>query len=120
MTIKQLVASVSAAAFLSGCASVMTGEKMNVNVAASNGQEVNISVEGQDYITPAVVQLTKDGSDKIINSSDKNCDRQTVAEKSIEPWFWANIITGGLLGSTTDSVTEKMWTYDEEIVINCK
>lgn len=119
MSFKKVVAVMGAATLMTGCASVMTGGSTNVNVAASNGKEVKISVEGQEYTTPAIVQLNKDGNDKFINSVDDACEKQTVVETTVEPWFFGNIILGGLLGSTTDSATEKMWTYDENIVINC-
>lgn len=119
MSLKKVVAVMGAATLMTGCASIMTDSSTNVNVAASNGKEVKISVEGQEYTTPAMVKLTKDGSDKFINSSEESCAKQTVAETKLEPWFWGNILTGGLLGSSTDSATDKMWTYDENIIVNC-
>jgi len=43
-----------------------------------------------------------------------------VAEKSVDPKFFVNILSGGSFGSTTDYSTEKMWKYNENVVISCK
>jgi hypothetical protein len=105
---------------MTGCASIITDESAFVNVRTSNGEQVKISIDGQDYNAPGLITVAKTGTDKIIIAHNDNCDRETLAEKKIEPAFWGNIITGGFLGSTTDSATGKMWTYSESIVVNCK
>jgi hypothetical protein len=103
-----------------GCASIITDESAFINVRTSNGEEIKITVDGQDYNAPGLVTVAKTGKDKIIIAKNDNCDRETLVEKKIEPAFWGNIITGGFLGSTTDSATDKMWTYSESVVVNCK
>lgn len=102
-----------------GCASIITDDSAFINVQTSNGEQIKISVDGQDYNAPGLITVAKTGTDKVIVAQNENCDRETVAEKEIEVAFWGNIITGGLLGSTTDSATDKMWTYSDTVVVNC-
>ena len=55
-----------------------------------------------------------------MTSAQSNCQRQTVMKKEIEGAFWVNILSGGVWGSTTDYATDKMWTYDDSVVITCQ
>ena len=102
-----------------GCASIVTGDSAFINVRTSTGEKIQVTVDGQEYNAPGLITVAKTGTDKIIIANNDNCDRETLAEKEIELAFWGNIITGGFLGSTTDSATDKMWTYSESIVVNC-
>lgn len=119
-TITKLAASVVTVSLLSGCASIITDDQLNVNVTTSNGKAVAYKLDGAMYEAPGVILVSKTGTDRILMSESETCDKQTLLEKKIEPAFWGNILTGGFLGSTTDSVTNKMWTYQKEITINCQ
>lgn len=55
-----------------------------------------------------------------MTSAQSNCQRQAVMKKEIEGAFWVNILSGGVWGSTTDYATDKMWTYDDSVVIICQ
>ena len=46
---------------------------------------------------------------KVFNVETEGCAKQTTLESKVDIKFFGNIITGGLLGSTTDYSTEKMW-----------
>lgn len=107
-------------ALATGCASIVTDDSAFINVRTSNGEQIKVSVDGQEYNAPGLITVAKTGTDKIIVAQNDNCDRETLAEKKIEPAFWGNIITGGFLGSTTDNATDKMWTYSESVVVNCR
>jgi hypothetical protein len=102
-----------------GCASIITDDSAFINVRTSTGEQIKVTVDGQEYNAPGLITVAKTGTDKIVIAENDNCDRETLVEKEIEPAFWGNIITGGLLGSTTDSATKKMWTYSESVVVNC-
>lgn len=109
----------SAMVVATGCASIITDDTAFINVRTSNGEETKITIDGQDYNAPGLVTVAKTGTDKIVIAQNSNCDRETLVEKEIEPAFWGNILTGGLLGSTTDNATDKMWTYSDSVVVNC-
>lgn len=121
MKLQVLKASVvaSAIAVASGCASIVTDETTAVNVSTSNGQPAKITVEGQVYQAPGVIMMQKTGQDQVLVAEGNGCQHSTVVQKEVEPWFWGNIVFGGLLGSTTDNATNKMWTYQENVTISC-
>ncbi|WP_137166560.1 YajG family lipoprotein [Salinimonas lutimaris] len=104
--------------WLSGCASIMTSEQQTINVTASNGKKVEVTVDDKTTVTPGTVTVLRDGKEKIVNVSDSACQAAPI-EKNIAPAFWGNIIIGGLLGSTTDSSTGKMWNYADNVEIQC-
>jgi|TARA_B110001454_G_C12717532_1_gene433199 hypothetical protein len=110
----------SAVVLATGCASIVTDDSAFINVSTSTGEQIKVTVDGQEYNAPGLITVAKTGTDKIIVAESDNCDRETVAVKEIETAFWGNILTGGLLGSTTDSATNKMWTYSESVTVNCR
>lgn len=120
MNIKKLVVAVSAAAMMSGCASILTDETKSVNVATSTGKQIEVTIDGTQHTVPGIVMFQKDGTDKIITTADDTCTKQTAANKKIEGAFWVNLLSGGLFGSTTDNATNKMWTYEDNVTISCQ
>lgn len=116
----KIVSVVAALGLLSGCASLVTDNAKTVSIQTSNNEKVEVQVDGQKFTAPTVVKLVKDGTDKVITTDDKKCAGTTVAKKKIEPAFFGNIIIGGVIGSTTDAVGKKMWTYDDTVTISCQ
>lgn len=102
-----------------GCASIFTDSSATLNLATSNGNKTTLTIDGQVFNAPGVVIVQKNGMDKMIVADSDTCKGQTVAPRKIEVAFWANILSGGLFGSTTDYSTSKMWTYDTNIIVNC-
>lgn len=113
-----------ASAVLSGCASIIEGKSQNINITTSNGQTVDATVYTkagiQEVKLPHHFAVQKDSQDITINVKEGRCNKETttVAKSRLEPWFWGNILTGGVFGSTTDSLTGAMWQYDDTIVVN--
>lgn len=106
----------------SGCATVFNDKAQTVNLMTSNGSKITASVDGQSVEVPGIVQLKRAKLDKIITTDNANCTKQTVAARKFDPIFLGNVLGlgWGLFFSTTDYTTEKMWSYDQNIVINCK
>lgn len=104
----------------SGCASIVTDSTTAINVQTSNGQTVKVSMDGQQFNAPGTVLALKNGQDKVLLVEGDKCDSQTIVPKKIEAAFWGNILIGGFFGSTTDSSTAKMWTYQDTTTINCR
>lgn len=119
MNIRRLGVICLAMIFLSGCASVMTENSKLVNLRTSNNQEAVVTVDRGTYTIPTVVTFVKDGEDKLIETDAEDCQKATVAHKELEGWFWGNILIGGVIGSTTDSTGDKMWTYADSVTITC-
>jgi len=116
---KSLVLGMSVALLASGCASIMTAEQQTINITASNNEKVEVTVDDKTIVSPGVVTVLRDGKDKVVKTTDKNCDSATPIKKEIAGAFWGNIVIGGVLGSTTDSSTGKMWNYVDSVQINC-
>lgn len=105
---------------MSGCASIVTDGTSTINLQTTNGQTTQVTIDGQEFTAPGVVSVLKNGENKLIIAKNEKCAPQTLVEKEIELAFWGNIITGGLLGSTTDFSTDKMWTYNDQVTIDCQ
>ena len=120
---KKILVALLVCSMLSGCASIVKGRNKNVNIMTSTGEEVKVNVVSssgmQSIVVPSVVSLKKDNQDITITVKETQCLRSStsIVSSKIEPWFLGNIITGGLLGSSTDALTGAMWTYDDNIVV---
>jgi len=104
---------------LSGCASIMTAEQSSINVTTSNNKPAEVTIDDKTVMAPGMVVVLRDGKDKVVRTKTEGCDNTTVVEKSIAPVFWGNIIVGGILGSTTDNATGKMWNYADSVEVRC-
>jgi uncharacterized protein YceK len=102
-----------------GCASIMTPEQQTVEIKSSNSMPTEVTLEGKTVTTPGVVTVLRDGSDKVIRTTVDGCDSATPITKKVTPVFFGNIIIGGLLGSTTDNATGKMWDYEDSVEVYC-
>jgi hypothetical protein len=105
---------------LTGCASIINDQNQNVNVSASNGAKISGKVNGQNFTAPGVVSLVRENKNKVFETTAPGCTPQTSVEKTVDPIFFVNILSGGPFGSSTDYGSEKMWKYSENVVINCK
>lgn len=117
---KKLISIVAIATLMTGCASIINEKTQSVNVSTSNGSKVSGTVNGQVFATPSVVPLVRENKNKIFTTDDPKCAKETMAEKTVDPIFFINVLSGGPFGSTTDYSSEKMWKYSENVVISCQ
>ena len=116
---KNLVLGASILLLGSGCASITTSSEQSINITTSNNKSATVEIEGKTITAPGDVVVLRDGKDKVVRTNAAGCDNATPVKKSITPIFWGNIVIGGLLGSTTDGVTGKMWDYEDNVEISC-
>lgn len=108
---------------LSGCCSIFKGSDQTVNIATSNNKQVPAVVYTengqQNVILPQAVSVSRSSSDMTINVKENKCvkESRTIVESKVQPAFWGNVISGGLLGSATDAMTGSMWKYDDNITV---
>ncbi len=102
------------------CATITAPKSQSVNVTTTNGKAITVEVEGQSYQAPGIVQVSRNGEEKLLSTLDENCAATTNLAKSIEPIFFGNILIGGVFGSSTDAGTGRMWKYQESVNIQCK
>ena len=107
---------------ISGCATLFGQSSQVVNVRASNGQSFEAELSsGEPIKAPGTVAIRKNGSEPVkIITNDRNCSPVTTVDRTIAGVFWANVISGGILGSGTDYITGKMWNYDTNVIIACR
>lgn len=127
---------------LSGCASIVNDNPQTIKITASNGQEIKGIVE-KDTLTTTKngkktvkthtkstesdfqgtannVWMKRSSATKTIVVENPECEKETPVESYLSPAFFGNILIGGLIGSTIDLGTQKMWQYHKNIVINCQ
>lgn len=119
MTKKFLMASsiIGATVLFTGCATIISGDNQNINLQSK--KEQTVSINGQQYTSPGIVSIERVNKDAILKVKD--CNKQVELKKELNPWFFGNILIGGLLGSTTDYASDSMWQYDQETVnLDCE
>ena len=117
---KVMLGTLFAATFLTtGCATILTEDTQPINISTTNGEEVQVTIDGQISTVPGIVQVKKENKNKIIVAESDNCTSQTALNKEVEPTFFVNLLSGGAFGSSTDYGTEKMWKYQDSVSITC-
>ena len=106
---------------LASCATILSGKTQKINVSSVGEKNVKFEIDGQTYKTPAIITVERENKDKIIKVLDDKCSqKQILLNKKINPVFFVNILSGGVLGSTIDYVTNAMWEYDSNVQIDCR
>lgn len=118
--IHRLIIASASVLLITGCASIINDKEQRINVTTSTGKSVSGTVNGQAFSAPGIVTVTRENKNKIFAVDDGACAKETVAEKTVDPVFFVNILSGGPFGSTTDYSSEKMWKYAETVTISCK
>ena len=113
------VVAVAAAFAISGCATILNDETQGVNVVSSNSKPIQGNINGVPFTGPGIVQVKRSKENKIVMVETPGCVKTTALNRSVDPVFFINVLSGGAFGSTTDYSTEKMWKYEESVVIQC-
>jgi hypothetical protein len=103
-----------------GCATILNDNSQKVNITSSNGKPIEGTINGVPFKGPGIVEVSRSNQDKIIVTTTPGCAGSTVLAKSVDSKFFVNILSGGPYGSTTDYVSEKMWKYQDSVVIACQ
>lgn len=118
---KKLVLSVLLANLtLSGCATIVAEDTDQIKVTSNKQEQFVAYIGNKKIVVPETVVVERNGEDLSITTEEEGCDANTTVEKSMDTAFLGNLITGGAFGSTTDSVTGKMWDYQSDVTIICK
>lgn len=105
----------------SGCATLFSDDVQFVNVITANGKTSTVALDGVQYTVPGLIAVTHSNTTKLLISNDSQCQLVTPIPRSVDPLFIANVISGGfgLLGSATDYLSEKVWRYDNTVLLSC-
>lgn len=116
---KKILCLLMTSILFSGCATILNDEYQRVNISASNNKEIKGTVDGQPFSAPSIITIKRSKADKIIVVDTPACAKQTLAPSTVDMKFFINILSGGTFGSSTDYATEKMWKFQDSIVIPC-
>jgi hypothetical protein len=105
---------------IQGCASILNDSNQNINVATSSGEKVTAKIDGMPIEIPGVASVKRGKADKIITVDDPRCAGTTILPSDVDNVFFINLLSGGVLGSTTDYATGRMWEYQETAVVSCR
>lgn len=109
---------------LSGCSTIIEGSTQTVNFSTGMDKQIHAVITSSGgtmpVILPQALAVNKSSNDLVINIKDGNCvlPSTTIVKSHLNPWFWGNIIFGGVIGSTTDSASGAAWEYDNNILVN--
>lgn len=110
----------SAALLSTGCSTILTDEVQTINVATTNGQPADISIDGQSFNAPGIITVKKDGAKtKVLSTSTEGCT-DVAMTREVEPTFFVNLLSGGAFGSSTDYGSDKMWKYQDTVTVTCR
>lgn len=120
----KIILSLTGTLLVSGCATIVTGTTQTVNMMTSSGKSANATVTSANgtfpVILPQAVAVKKSSEILIVNVTESDCvlPSTTMIIPHQQPWFWGNIVFGGLFGSTTDSASGAVWKYDSNTLVN--
>jgi uncharacterized protein YceK len=127
---KGFISVVISAAFLSGCASIVSHSSYPVAIksAPDNADFTIINRKGETVhsgTTPATVTLKSgagyfSGETYTVKYSKPGYDDTTaVIDSSLNGWYWGNFIFGGVLGMfVIDPATGAMWSLPDNLQVN--
>jgi hypothetical protein len=90
---------------IQGCSSVINGQTQKISIN-SNVQGAEVTIDGVNVgRTPLInARIKRKDTSYLIVKKEGYRDYQQTLQTKLDPWFWGNIIIGGVLGSTTDTV----------------
>ena len=101
-------------ALATGCATIVSGTKQELSFK-SNPEGAEVIVNGTSVgVTPLTVKVKRKQGTQIVVRKDGFQEQSFVLKHSMEPWFWGNILIGGLFGSTTDFASGATVEYEQD------
>ena len=110
---------IASSLLLSGCATILNDDFQQINISSSGGQPIKGTIDGVPFSGPGIVPVKRAKNDKIITVETSTCTKQTLLKSDVDTKFFINILSGGVFGSSTDFLSEKMWKYQDNVVVQC-
>ena len=100
---------------LPACATILGGGKLQRVGFASTPAGATVTVDGRSVgTTPATISLARKEAAVVEISLPGYQTHEVLLDKSINGWFWANILLGGLIGMAVDAVSGSMYKLSPE------
>lgn len=114
---------------IAGCATIAGGgptQEISVNSnppgadifvgrVDSEGNVTGLTAAGVK--TPGLVSLSKTGKWAVVLRKEGYKDSQITPDTIVNPWFFGNILIGGIIGSGVDSSTGSINKYDPDSLL---
>jgi hypothetical protein len=99
---------------LTGCASIIDGGDQSLSFS-SNPEGATVYLNGTAIgKTPVTISAKRQSSSQHLRFTKEGYkDADVQAASTMNPWFLGNIITGGVLGSTTDGLSGAAFEYEQ-------
>jgi len=99
------------AIIFSACASIVTGAHQEVTFN-SNPDGAAVTVNGRVMgKTPITTSMKKESGQSMVFEKEDYKPLTMQLETHLNPWFWGNIVLGGLIGSTIDGLSGAVYEY---------
>jgi len=96
---------------VAGCSTIINGKTQTVSIN-SNVRDANITANGLAIgKTPFTGEMIRGDKTVVTVSKEGYISKTVTLSTDFEPIFWGNIISGGVIGSTTDAATGSMYKY---------
>ncbi len=104
------------ASLISGCATIMNGDMVNVPVYTTpSGAKVIIN--GATYTSPTTVMVPRGKGNFTLHIEKEGFQPiDILLTESADGWLWGNLVFGGLIGLAVDYITGKAYDIEPELV----
>lgn len=103
---------IASALALSGCATIVDGGPQSISFS-SNPDNATVYLDGAAIgKTPVTIPVKRKQANQTVRFSKEGYkDIEVQMASTLNGWFFGNILTGGLLGSTTDGLSGAAFKY---------
>lgn len=114
----------------SGCATIVKGSNQDVSFAAADASGDVVSgatcraTGGKDgavnetFTTPAVVEIPRSNKNLMVSCTRGAMNGSETVNDDFEGWAIGNIVSWGLLGFGVDYLTDAMWKYPSDVLVD--
>ena len=107
---------------LASCSTIVTRTSQPVNVSTNLSTEASCTLtdsKGSIYkvTTPGSVIVKKGDGPLQVSCSYKDKAGSKVVSETIEPWFFGNLLIGGIIGVAVDAVSGAYQKYPDDIMV---
>ncbi len=115
---KKAIGTLVGTLLLSGCATIMNGDMVNVQVYTTPSG-ATVVINGAKYTSPTTVMAPRGKGDFKLHIEKEGYEPVDILlTQSVDGWLWGNIIFGGvgLIGLAVDFITGDAYDLDPELV----
>ncbi len=113
---KRVVGVLVGAVLLSGCATIMNGDMVNVPVYTTPSG-ATVLINGATYTSPTTVMVPRGKGDFNLHIEKEGYESVDIMlTQSLDGWLWGNVLFGGVIGIAVDFITGDAYDLDPELV----